>query len=86
MKFLAVEKELAGIKYADHDILLKAEARAVWELQQSGKLREIYFHADLHTAVLMLECIGVEEARRELTSLPLAAAGLVQFDVIPLVP
>ena len=86
MKLLALEKELPGAAAEAFQPLLKAEARRVWELQQSGALREIYFHADQHTAVLVLECPSVEEARRLLASLPLAAAKLIEFEIVPLAP
>jgi muconolactone delta-isomerase len=86
MKFLALEKELPGATAEAFQPLLKAEARQVWELQQCGKLREIYFHAVQHTAVLVLECNSVEEAHQLLAGLPLAAGGLIEFEIIPLAP
>jgi hypothetical protein len=55
-------------------------------MQQSGTLREIYSTADQHTAVLILECSDGEVARHLLAGLPLVQAGLIAFDVIPLVP
>jgi muconolactone delta-isomerase len=86
MKLLALEKELTH-KMADaFSPHLKDEARRVWELQQSGAFREIYFNADQHTAVLMLECSDMDAARQLLATLPLVQAGLITFDVIPLVP
>ena len=86
MKLLALEHELTGATAEQFQPHLKAEARRVWELQQSGTLREIYFRADQHTAVLVLECFNVEEARRLLASLPLVAAGLIEFEIFPLAP
>jgi hypothetical protein len=86
MKILALEKELPDITAESFQPLLKMEARRVWELQQSGVLREIYFDADRHNAVIILECNGAEEARNILATLPLVAAGLIAFDIIPLVP
>ena len=86
MKILALEKELPGATAEAFQPLLKEEARHVWELQQSGELREIYFNSNLHTAVLVLECPSVKEARRLLSSLPLVAAGLIEFEIIPLAP
>ncbi len=86
MKFLALEKELPSATVEKFQPLLKDEARRVWELQQSGALREVYFRADQHTAVLMLECPNVEEARRLLASLPLVTAGLIEFEIVPLAP
>jgi muconolactone delta-isomerase len=86
MKLLALERELPGAAAEAFQPHLKAEARRVWELQQSGLLREIYFNSDQHTAVLMLECPSVEEARDLLAGLPLVAAGLIEFEILPLAP
>jgi muconolactone delta-isomerase len=86
MKLLALERELPGATAEHFQPLLKDEARRVWELQQSGTLREIYFNADQHAAVLVLECADIEEARHLLATLPLVQAGLITFDLIPLIP
>jgi muconolactone delta-isomerase len=86
MKILALENELPGLAAADFQPHLQAEARRIWELQQSGALREVYFTAERHTAVLVLECSDAEAARHLLDTLPLVRAGLISFDVIPLVP
>jgi muconolactone delta-isomerase len=86
MKILALEKELPGATAEAFQPLLKDEARRVWELQQSGALREIHFRADQHTAVMVMECADIEEARHLLATLPLVQAGLITFDLIPLTP
>lgn len=86
MKILAMEVEAVGVapeQFAPH---LKAEARRAWELYQSGIIRELYFHADRSQAVLILECADTAEAERVLETLPLVQAGLIRFDLIPLVP
>ena len=86
VKLLALEKELSGGTVEAYQPLLKAEARRVWELQQSGALREIYFNSNQHTAVLVLECASADEARRLLSGLPLVMAGLIEFEIVPLIP
>lgn len=86
MKILALEREVPGTPahaFAPH---LKAEALRAWELVQNGVIRELYFDRDQHTAVLMLECADLDAARAALAALPLVAAGLITFDLIPLVP
>lgn len=84
MKILALEKEVPGIAAEQFQQHLKAEALRAWELHQAGIIRELYFRADQHTAVLILECANVEEARLGLNSLPLVKEGLITFDLIPL--
>jgi hypothetical protein len=86
MKILALEKESPGAAAGEFQAHLKAEAARVYELYQAGVIREFYFHQEQHTAVLMLECAGVDEAHSLLASLPLVKAGLISFELIPLVP
>jgi hypothetical protein len=86
MKILALEKDVPGVAPAKFHPHLKAEALRVWELYQAGVLRELYFRADTPAAVLVLECASLEEAEQALATLPLVQAGLIQFEVIPLLP
>lgn len=86
MKILALETEIPDTnpeQFAPH---LKAEASRLWELYQSGQVREIYFRQDRSEAVLILECEDAEGARQILEGLPLVQAGLIRFEIIPLVP
>ncbi len=84
MKILAIEREGPGAGSENTHSLLKAEAKRVWDLHAAGVIREIYFRSDRREAVLMLECSGVDEANRILSSLPLVKAGSIRFEVIPL--
>ncbi len=86
MKIIALENETAGVQPEQYGPHLKAEARRVWELYQTGAIRELYFRADRSEAVLILECADVRDAQQTLASLPLVQAGLISFEVIPLVP
>lgn len=86
MKILAIEREVPGTTAEHIELHLRAEARKVWELYQVGKIRELYFDRDNHSAVLVLECSGAEEAGQVLDALPLVKAGLITFDVITLAP
>jgi hypothetical protein len=84
MKILAIEQDVTGVAAEAFQPLLRAEARRVWELHQAGLIRELYFRADRSEAVLVLECAGTAEAGQALDSLPLVAAGLITFELIPL--
>jgi hypothetical protein len=86
MKILAIERELPGATPEKFQPLLTDEARRVWELQQAGPLREIYMTDEGRRAVMILECAEAEEARQILVSLPLVKAGLIEFDLYPLMP
>lgn len=85
MKILAIEREVPGIRddaFTPH--LLRAEALRAWQLHRSGAVRELYFRADRHAAVLVLECDDTDAARALLASLPLVEQGLIDFEMIPL--
>ena len=86
MKILALEKEVPDVAAGAFKQHHKEEAARVWELYQAGVFRELYFRQDESSAVLILECADVEEAKGFLNTLPLVREGLITFDVIPLVP
>jgi hypothetical protein len=86
MKILALEVEAEHAQPEQFPPHLKAEARRVWQLYQTGTIREMYFRAEASAAVLILECRDRTEAEQTLASLPLVQAGLIRFEVIPLVP
>lgn len=86
MKILAIEKDAEGVTDEDFTPHMKAEAKRAWELYQSGVFREMYFtKGDNPVAVIMMECDSVEEAKKALGTLPLMKAGLISFELMPLV-
>lgn len=86
MKILAIEQDAPGHSAVDFSPYLRAEAASVYALQQAGVIREMYFRSDRSSAVIILECASVDEARGVLERLPLVSAGLICFDIIQLVP
>jgi muconolactone delta-isomerase len=85
MKILALERELPNIPAAAFAPYAAAEARRVWQLVQDGVIRETYFRQDRSAAVLVLECTDADEAEAVLQTLPMVQAGLITFEIIPLV-
>ena len=86
MKIIALEHEIPGASTRQSSLNSKAEAAKVWVLYQIGLVREIFFRHDQTTAVLVLECACLDEARAALSELPLVQAGLINFELIPLKP
>ena len=62
------------------------ETRRTHELQASGVVEQIYLKADWSGAVFIVESESAEEARRQLSTLPLVSNGMTQLEVIELVP
>ncbi len=86
MKILAIEFESSAADAEFMQANLRPEARKVWELYKLGIIREAYFHKERHSAVLILECDDLPSARTVIRSLPLVQAGLIDFDLLPLIP
>ena len=86
MKILALEKDVPGASTRDNKPLLQDEARAVWELMQSGIIREIHFRDDRSQAVILLEAESTARAQEVLSQLPLVKTGRIEFEVIGLRP
>lgn len=86
MKVLALGHDLVEQDDARFAKLRPAEARVVWGLYQADVLREVYFRADRSNAVLVFEVLDMAAARAAVDSLPLVAAGLIDFDLVPLKP
>jgi hypothetical protein len=86
MKILAIEKELSGAATADFKKIGKEEAKVLWDLYQSGFVREFYFRSDKDAAVLILEAESIAAARKKLNRLPFVNKKLIKFELIPLKP
>ena len=86
MKVLALEKDRPGVSGTEFGPHLRAEAEAVWELCQSGTIREIYFRDGPDQAVIILEVESRRQAEETLAELPLVKAGLTEFEVTGLRP
>jgi len=86
MKVLALGFDVVAQDDPRFAELRAAEARRAWELYQQDVLREIYFRADRPNGVLVLEVPDLAAARAAVDSLPLVAAGLIDFDLVPLRP
>lgn len=86
MRLLCLDIPLPGATreaYAPH---MLDEVRHAWRLYKGGIVRDIHFRLDRPGVAILAEADSVEAARRELDEFPLAKAGLIGWDVIPLGP
>ena len=86
MKILAIEREVPGKTQKDFEPFLKAEAKRVWELMQTGMIREVYFRDKESSVVMVLEKRNIQDAKALLKTLPLVKEGLITFEIIALAP
>jgi hypothetical protein len=87
VKVLAIGHARSGIRWEHIAPYVGEQARSVWERYEIDQVREFYLRADHQPgAVLILECDDVTEAERLVATLPMAEAGLLDFELIPLHP
>ena len=86
MKILAIAKVYPQTTLEKMQPYLEAEVKHAWKLYKEGTVREMYDRQDRRGVVFVLECNGVDEARKSLAELPYVRERLIDFDLIPLEP
>ena len=86
MKFLCLDIPQPGATMEQYMPHMLDEARHGWQLYKSGVVRDIYFRQDRPGVAIIAEADSVEAAKKALNEFPLAKAGLICWDVIPLGP
>ncbi|MBF6243883.1 hypothetical protein IU471_09850 [Nocardia elegans] len=71
---------------ADFEKVLPAETDRVRKLYLDGVVRQIWLRGDIAGACFTIEAADAEEANAIVAELPMAAAGVSEFTVIPLSP
>jgi hypothetical protein len=85
MKLLAIGRPREGADARQIAGYVREEMRALWQLYRDGAVREMY-SPGRPGAVLVLEVAARHEAEAALAGLPLAAGGLIGFELIELHP
>ena len=86
MQIIALEHERNALPRDEAASILRAEAQALWALQQEGFIRAAHFRADRKEAVLVIEAPSVADGEAKLGRLPLVQGGYIAFELIPLAP
>ncbi|MCD5996338.1 superoxide dismutase [Pseudomonas sp. CDFA 602] len=86
MKLLCLDVPRPGATFTQYQPYMQAEVRHSWNLYKNGAIRDIYFRQDRPGVAIIAEFESVEAAKQALADFPLARAGLIDWDVIPLGP
>jgi len=86
MKLLCLDIPMPGATLEQYQPHMVAEARHAWQMYKGGIVRDIYFRQDRPGVAIIAEAESVDAARQALAAFPLAKAGLIGWDVIPLGP
>jgi len=87
MQFLVISRRLTD-KFSESDFepIVPLEAARARYLYSIGFTRQIWHRGDQPGACQIVEAETLEGARSHLSTLPLARAGMIEFDIIPLKP
>lgn len=86
MRFVSICRPVDGAGMEQFQPYLEAEVRYGWDNYKNGTFREIYFRQDVLGVVVMVEADSLNAARAAVENFPLARAGLVSFETIPVGP
>ncbi len=86
MRFVSICRPVDGAGMEQFQPYLEAEVRYGWDNYKNGTFREIYFRQDMLGVVVMVEADSLDAARAAVENFPLARAGLVSFETIPVGP
>ncbi|ELQ6214874.1 superoxide dismutase [Cronobacter dublinensis] len=83
MRVLCLDIPAPGATLENYAPYLTSEALHAWGLYKSGFIRDIYFRQDRPGVAIFLECDSIDEAADVMAEFPLAKAGLLKFECIP---
>ena len=87
MQFMVTSRRrIEQYRDADFAPLIPAETKRIKELYAEGIVRHIWHRDDGLGACFLMEAADLTTARTTIESLPIAAAGLAEFVVLPLRP
>lgn len=86
MKFLCLDIPQPGASLEKYQPHMLDELRHSWQLYKRGAVRDIFFRQDRPGVAVIAEADSMEAIKKALGEFPLAKAGLIDWDVIPLGP
>ncbi|MBD2059447.1 hypothetical protein H6F88_26200 [Oculatella sp. FACHB-28] len=86
MQFLVLARVAEGVAMEQVLPYVKAEAEMVWQQYSAEIVRSVYYIADMSGAVLMCEAPTLEAMQEIAAQFPMAQAGVLKFEVLPLKP
>jgi muconolactone delta-isomerase len=87
MQFLTFSRRRSeSFPDAEFAARVDAEVEQARRLYADGFIRQIWHRTDVPGACILVEAASEAEVRERLNTLPLFAAGMLEFSVIPLKP
>jgi hypothetical protein len=84
MQFLILARIAPGISTEQVLPYVRAEAEAIWQRYAAEIVRSFYYIADMSGAVLLCEASDLQAMRAIASEFPMAKAGVLAFEILPL--
>jgi len=82
---LVITHDKPNVNWKEQELLLKQEAKILWDLQKNEIIRNIWFTKNSREAILILEAEDSKRAKEIIETFPLVKKGLITFDIVELV-
>ena len=82
---LVITHDKPNVNWKEQELILKQEAKVLWDLQKKGIIRNILFTKNSREAILILEAEDSKRAKEIIDTFPLVKEGLITYDIIELV-
>ncbi len=86
MQALVIARVIKGTPMEQVAPLITPEAKAVWDLYATDKLRTIHYIADMSGVVMLWEISSLEELETALKTLPMVKEGVLAYEIIVMKP
>lgn len=86
MQVLVIARVKPGTPMEQVQPLINLEAAKVWEFYAAAQVRQMYYIADMSGAVMLWEGESVESVTQAVHKLPMAIAGILDCEILPLKP
>ena len=85
MVYLVITHDKPNVKWKEQELLLKQEAKVLWDLQKNRIIRNIWFTKKSREAILIIESEDSIRTKEIIDTFPLVKAGLITYDIVELV-
>jgi len=86
MKVFAIGRATKPITDEDRKRYMSEEVPHTLQLYLDGKIEQFFFTQDKPGVVFLMDAVSVEEAKATVGAMPLAAAGILDFEFLPVGP
>ncbi|MFA6201312.1 MAG: hypothetical protein WC679_13000 [Bacteroidales bacterium] len=83
---LVITHDKPNVKWKEQELLLKQEAKVLWNLQKNGIIRNIWFTKKSREAILIIESEDSKRTKEIIDTFPLVKESLITYDIVELVP